>query len=159
MVTSQIAYRNDRTELLIDGVRVPAMAYITYFDEHTRCADFAKAGYQLFSVGASFTGLPINPRTGFTPALGPGIFDVKGQPDYREFEDNVRTIIAGCPDAKIFPRVYVSMPQWWVDENPDEVCTTKRGDRREALYSRKFRQTGAEFLREFIAQRMAETTI
>ena len=151
MMTSKIEYRNGRAELVIDGVREPAMAYITYFDEHTHCADFAKVGYKLFSVGAAFTGLPINPRTGFTPACGPGIFDVKDKPDYRAFEENVRAIIAACPDARIFPRVYVSMPQWWVDENPDEVCTTKHGDRREALYSRKFRQTGAEFLREFIA--------
>ena len=43
------------------------------------------------------------------------------------------------------------MPQWWVDENPNEVCTTRRGDHREALFSRKFRQTGREMLQEFIA--------
>ncbi len=151
MVTSKIESYNGRSVLVVDGVREPAMAYITYFDEHTRCADFAKVGYKLFSVGAAFTELPINPRTGFTPVYGQGIFDVKGKPDYREFEENVRTIIKGCPDAKIFPRVYVSMPQWWADENPNEVCTTRRGDHREALFSRKFRQTGAEMLREFIA--------
>ena len=151
MTASQVRVHNGRAELWIDGVLEPAMAYITYFDERSRCEDFARAGYSIFSVSASFTGLPINPRSGFSPSAGEGIFDKKGQPDYSLFESNVRRILKACPHAKIFPRVYVSMPQWWVDENPDEVCTTVRGDHREALYSRKYRKDGGELLRELIA--------
>lgn len=151
MANSQVCVRNGRAELWIDGVVEPAMAYMTYFDERTRCGDFTRAGYRIFSVSASFTGLPINPRSGFSPNAGEGIFDKKGQPDYRLFEENVRRILQACPNAKIFPRVYVSMPQWWIEENPGEVCTTVRGEHREALYSRKYRQTGGEMLRELIA--------
>lgn len=149
--TSEVKVNNGRVELWVNGVREPAMAYITYFEENGRYDDFARAGYTIFSANASFTGLPSNPRTLFAANSGIGIFDKKGQPDYGRFEEKIYKIIKACPNAKIFPRVYVSMPQWWVEENPGEVCTTKRGHHREALYSRKFRETGGEMLRQFIA--------
>ncbi len=157
MTTSEVRVHNGRTELWIDGVLEPAMAYITYFDERTCCQDFARAGYTIFSVGASFTELPINPRSGFCPHDGVGIFQKKGKPDYSLFEENVRRILQACPNAKIFPRVYVSMPQWWVEENPDEVCTTVLGAKREALYSRKYREDGGAFLRQLIAHIQASS--
>lgn len=143
--------QNGRAELMIDGAIVPAMAYITYFGERRCITDFAKAGYRVFSLCAYTTALPCNPRTLFSPSCGKGIFDVKGEADYRDFDENVRAIIRDCPDALIFPRVFLSMPQWWVDENPNEVCTTALGHKREALFSRKFRQDGAAMLRELIA--------
>ena len=93
MTTSEVRLQNGRVELWIDGVLEPAMAYITYFDERTRAEDFAKAGYTIFSVGASFTELPINPRSGFSPHDGVGIFQKKGTADYSLFEDNVRKIL------------------------------------------------------------------
>ncbi|MBR4887663.1 MAG: hypothetical protein IKU17_00800 [Clostridia bacterium] len=164
MIDSRVEFENGRVNLYIDGKRETACAYITYFDERSRCADFAKEGYEIYSLCASFSGLPLNSITGFSPLFG--IFDVKGQPDYGPFDNNVRQIIAACPTAKIFPRVRVSMPAWWVDEHPEEVCPTpgkpawwaeNKTDEphsdlhREALYSDRFRETGAEMLREFIA--------
>ena len=149
MVSSKIEYINGRACLIVDGKRVPSIAYITYFDERTHCQDFAKAGYDVYSLCASFNSLPLNPISGFSPLFG--IFDVKGKPDYSQFDYNVRKIIEACPTAKIFPRVRISMPAWWVEENPDEVCPTRSGSYREALFSDKFRESGAKMLREFIA--------
>ncbi len=149
MTPSEILFKNGRAVLSVNGKEKAPLAYITYFDERTCCADFAKAGYRLFSLCASFSGMPLNSSTGFSPLFG--IFDIKGKPDYSRFDANVRTILAAAPDAAIFPRVRISMPQWWVEENPTEVCRTADGNQREALYSKKYREDGAALLREFIA--------
>ena len=149
MITSRIEFENGRAHLVIGEQRVPACAYITYYDERSRCDDFAKAGYRIFSLCASFSGLPLNSVTGFSPLFG--IFDVEGKPDYSQFDANVRQIVKSCPDAKIFPRVRVSMPAWWNQRHPDDICCGPDGVAREALFSDAYRETGAEMLREFIA--------
>jgi len=149
MIDSRVEFENGRVNLYIDGKRETACAYITYFDERSHCEDFAKEGYEIYSLCASFSGLPLNSITGFSPLFG--IYDVKGQPDYSHFDRNVRQIIAACPTAKIFPRVRVSMPRWWTEEHPDDICITPLGDKREALFSDAFREDGAAMLREFIA--------
>ncbi len=149
MVESKIELVNGKPILFVDGKKTPAAAYITYFDERSHCKDFADAGYKLYSLCASFSSLPLNANTGFSPLFG--IFDTQGKPDFSEFDKNVRQIVAACPDAKIFPRVRITMPQWWVDEHMEECCQSDDGRFREAIYSEEFKITGAKLLREYIA--------
>lgn len=146
---SRVVTANGKSMLHIDGSPVAAMAYTTYFEERSRYLDFVKAGYKIFFVNVSFTALPINPKTGFTP-FSTGIFEDRDHPDYSEFEDSVRKILRACPDAVIFPRIYVSMPRWWASENPDEVIMTEVLDERELLYSDAFRRDGEAMLREVV---------
>ena len=149
MISSSIGFEHGRVRLIIDGERVPACAYITYFDERTCCDDFARAGYRIFSLCASFCSLPLNSTTGFAPLHG--IFDVEGRPDYSRFDRNVRKILRCCPNAVIFPRVRISMPAWWNERHPDDTCLCPDGNHREALFSDAFRADGAALLRQFIA--------
>ena len=58
MIESRIEFSNGRVPLYIGGVRLPACAYITYLDERSHCDDFAKAGIEIYSLCASFSGLP-----------------------------------------------------------------------------------------------------
>ena len=146
---SRVVTANGKSMLHIDGSPVAAMAYTTYFEERSRYLDFVKAGYKIFFVNVSFTALPINPKTGFTPFVA-GIFEDRDHPDYSEFEDAVRKILRACPDAVIFPRIYVSMPSWWSKEHPSEVIMTEVGDERELLYSDAFRRDGEAMLREVV---------
>ena len=149
MVTSEIKLINGRPILFVDGEKTPAAAYITYFDERSHCQDFANVGYEMYSLCASFSSLPLNANTGFSPLFG--IFDNRDKPDFSEFDKNVRQIVAACPDAKIFPRVRITMPQWWVDEHLDDCCTSGDGKRREAIYSEEFKIMGTKMLEEYIA--------
>ena len=145
MLRSKIEIKNGTPCLYIDGQPTTAMAYTTYFPERNRYRDFIDAGYRIFFMNVSFTTLPINSTTGFTP-FGVGVFEDPDTPNYSEFEDSVRTVLRACPDAVIFPRIYVSMPKWWVNTHEDDVVLTKRAGYREALFSEAFQKDGAALL-------------
>jgi beta-galactosidase len=126
------------------------MAYTTYFEERSCCADFANVGYRLFFVNTSFTKLPINSvSTGFSP-FRIGVFENEYTPDYSEFEREVYRILRAAPDAVIFPRIYVSMPKWWIESHPEDVTLTPKGGYRETLFSNSYREDGARLLEQFI---------
>ena len=106
MLKSKINSESGKPILYIDGVPTTAMAYTTYFDERSRHEDFINAGYRIFFVNASFTTLPINTYTAFSP-FRVGIFENADKEDYSEFENAVRSILSFCPDAIIFPRINI----------------------------------------------------
>ena len=146
MLKSEVRINSGIPRLYIDGVPETAIAYTTYFEERSAYRDFYKAGYRIFFVNLSLTDLPINSHTtGFTP-FRVGVFEDMENPDYSEFEYAVNKILSECPDAIIFPRIYISMPRWWVKANPDEVVDTKFGGAREILFSDVFRKDGTELL-------------
>lgn len=150
MLKSEIRICNGVPSLWIDGTPTSAMAYTTYFEERSCCADFAEAGYRIFFVNASFTASPINStHTGFTP-FRTGVFENPQLPDYSDFENAVYKILELCPNAVLFPRIYISMPKWWTEMHPDESVPTPKGGNREALFSEAFQRDGAALLFRFI---------
>ena len=150
MLKSQIQIKNGTPRLYIDGKETPAMAYTCYFGERARYEDFLSAGYRIFFVNASFTSLPINSaHTGFTP-FRVGVFE-NGKEDYSEFEAGVEGILSRCPDAIIFPRLFVSMPSDWVAAHPEETVPTAKGGRREMLFSEVYKRDAAALLLRFVS--------
>ena len=114
---SRIEFKNEKPYINIDGKLHSPLAYTTYFDECGEFSDFIKNGYRMFFVNVSFTDLPINNVTGFSPFLT-GVFEGE-TPDYNEFDGVVRKIISQCPDALIFPRINIAMPRKWIENNLD----------------------------------------
>ena len=146
MLKSRIELKNGKPCLYVDGQPTTAMAYTTYFPERNRYQDFIDAGYSIFFVNISFTSSPINSYgTGFTP-FRIGVFEDYENPDYSGFEEYIREILRACPDAIIFPRIYVSMPKWWCNTHPNDIYLTDKGALREAIFSEAFRKDGAEML-------------
>ncbi len=143
MLSSEIRFINNRPYICIDEKLHAAFAYTTYFEECGKYSDFIKSGYRMFFVNVSFTDLPINNVTGFTPFLT-GVFE-GDEPDYSEFDSTVHNILSECPDAFIFPRINIAMPRKWIASHTVETVETPSG-RRESLYSDAFRRDGAELL-------------
>ncbi len=145
-VTSCVSDCNGLPTLFINGKPFPAAAYMTYLTEYNHYSRFAQADYSLFSLPVLFSGRWISATDGLTPFCK-GIFDEKDAPDFSAVDARIGEIIEACPDAYIIPRVNISMPLWWIEENGGCVDSTGK---RESLYSEKWRESAADMLREFI---------
>lgn len=154
MIKSKIQFSHNRPMINIDGELHFPIAYTTYFEECGEWSDFIKNGYKMFFVNVSFTDLPINNTSGFTP-FRTGVFESE-RPDYSEFDSHVRHILRKCPDAFIFPRINVSMPRKWIETNPYETVSTSRGGMRESLYSDLFKSDGAKLLKTLVSHIRSE---
>lgn len=145
MTKSNVKKINNTVKLLINDEVVSSCAYTTYFDERNRYKEFTEAGYQLYSVTIAFASRALNTFTGFTP-YEKGIFDNENEPDFSIVDDAVDRVLRVNPNAYIFPRVFITMPKWWCDQNSDETTITPCGETRELLFSDAFRATGDKML-------------
>ena len=150
MSKSEVKVINGVPRLLINDEVVPSCAYTTYFDERNRYEDFAKAGYNLVSVTIAFATRALNMFTGFTP-YEKGIFNKENEPDFSIIDDAVEKVLKANPNAYIFPRVFMAMPEWWSEKYPEETIEAPCGETRELLFSKQFRKDGADMLRQIIA--------
>ena len=149
MAKSYVKKINGTVRLFINDEMVPSCAYTTYFDERNHYEDFTKAGYNLFSVTFGFASRSLNSTTAFTP-YERGIFDKENEPDFSIVDEAVAKVLRVNPNAYIFPRVFMTMPEWWCEQNPDEIIIAPCGEKREMLFSDAFRKQGDIFLKELI---------
>jgi len=152
MITSAIKPLGGVPALFVNGTAQPGLAYITYLPERNCYADFAAAGYRLFSFTTYFGGQGINAVSGIH-SFSPGIFDREGVPDYSLFDAAVDRILASCPGALILPRVNMALPRWWELAHPEE-CNDEglRGDHPRSCFSSvTWRRDTETFLRALIA--------
>lgn len=149
MKESCVFLKNGNPVLKIGNEELPAIAYMTYFDERNDYGAFAQKGFRIYSVSVSLSYQPINTKSGFMPYTG-GVFDKKGEADFSHVDAAMKRVLDACPDAYIFPRIYVTMPGWWVMEHPEECVDVPNGQRRESLYSDAFRKDACEMLRMLI---------
>ena len=113
--------------LYINGAAADTFAYITYITENNRYADFAAAGYRLFSVPVFFGKNRLNENSGLD-VFTDGIFD-GDEPSFSIIDEDIARILNACPDAYILPRVNVSLSRRWELEHPDELCSQKKDGR------------------------------
>ncbi len=149
-VTSSVSMFNGVPTLFINQKPCEGAAYITYYTHKNDYALFAEAGYRLFSMPVFFAGRTINASTGIPP-FGPGIFDDKSRPDFLVFDEDVNKILSVRPDAYIFPRVNMSLPLWWDQENPDELNDEGfHNEKRSCFSSKKWAEETKRMLKIFI---------
>lgn len=149
MIKTSIETKNGRPFISACGKLHYPLAYTAYFEECGEFSDFIKSGYKMFFVNVSFTTLPINNVTGFSP-FRTGVFE-GDVPDYSEFDSRVLSIVSMCPDAMIFPRINIAMPKKWMAENSHETVTTKNGGARESFCSDVFLRDGAKLLEALVS--------
>ncbi len=75
------------------------------------------------------------------------------KPDYSYIDKIFKDILAANPNAKLWPRVGVDAPSWWIRTNRDHVMKNSDGtlnNRYASISSRKYRQDANKALRLFI---------
>lgn len=151
-----IAALNGSPALFVDGVALPAAAYISYLEERARYADFAGAGYRLYSLPVFFAGRGINTDSGIYP-LRRGIFDEPDKPYWEQLDAELDAIIAACPNTLIFPRVNMMMPEWWEREHPGELNRLADGSGCRESFSSEIWRDDLKSLLGIFLDRMAKT--
>lgn len=129
MLTSRVERYHGVPTLFVNDRPVSGAAYVTYLPERNDYVAMARAGIHFYSMTIFFGAQTINETSQIHP-FAPGIFDRKGRPDFSVADAEAARIVEADPQALIFPRVNVSLPKWWEDENPDELNDTGFGGNR-----------------------------
>lgn len=148
---SEVRLHGGVPTLFADGVPLTGPAYVTYMPEREDYAAFARMGHQLYSVCVYFATRPISSAELYKPFM-PGIFEEKGKPDFTVADREIERVLNACPDALIFPRVNVTLPEWWEREHPEACNDRGAGDKppRACPASPLWQQACMEFLGQFI---------
>ena len=133
MTTSSIQLIGGVPTLTVNNQPIPNIAYMTYYTHRAAYTDFTEIGFRLFSFPVFFGGRTINPFSQIPP-FKPGIFDQE-TPNFSIFDQDVRDILAACPEAMIFPRVNLSLPLSWDEAHPEELCDTAPNGRLRTCFS------------------------
>jgi len=135
--------------LRVDGRPVFPMAmmpepYVSDEEITLSCRDFAAAGVDLYSDIFWSWMRPGDGCSGWW--LGPGRYD------FDRIDRRIRAILEANPRALIFPRLKLNPPDWWLQENPDEIARGADGTVCEqvSLASEKWEAAYAEMLRDVI---------
>lgn len=130
---SSVKRYNGVPTLFVNDRPITGFAYITYRTNEARYDDFNAIGCRLYSLPVFFGGQTIN-ETSQIPPIAPGIFDSES-PDFSSFDLDIERIISSCPEAMIFPRVNLSLPERWERENPEECCDFSYREHHRACFS------------------------
>lgn len=152
-ITSQIEALHGIPALLVNGKAADSVAYMTYLAENNRYADFAQAGYRVFSISLFFGTNNLNEFSG-SRSFTRGLYDTD-EPYYEEFERNVERILTVCPDAMILPRVNVNLCEAWETAHPEELCDVSKSanptHKRACLASDAWAETVKQHLTRFVS--------
>lgn len=133
MITSCVRTVCGTPALFINDKLYPANAYITYDVRKARYDDFAGAGFHLYSVNIMFGSQPFS-ETSRLPSFHPGIFEGE-EPDYSVADGLIYQILKADPEAFIFPRLNISVPESWELAHPDELLDSGFGPHPRVCFS------------------------
>ena len=142
----QAEYRFDggRPKLVFDGKtyapffwKFPGRFPRSFPAKTDHIAAAARAGYRSFALSTDF----------------PTCWPEKGRFDFSNIDAQVEQLLSVCPDAVFMIQMGCYMPDWWLDENPDDISAREDGAPRDklrekqALSSQKWLQDARTYLK------------
>ncbi len=136
--------------LFVNGEPVYANAYVSYLDDRARYEDFAAAGIRIYSVPVYLAGRGINTDSNIGP-FRTGLWDCEKELNFSPLEDDLRQVLAANPEALIFPRIDLDMPEWWDEKCPNELNQLANGVKlRQSFVSERWREDAGVALTKII---------
>lgn len=141
--------------LVINGQPSSMMTYMTYTPTPKYFRQFAETGIHLYSFSATCSGA--------TYGIARPTEVAPGEYDYSQLDERLQMVVEADPQARIVPRVYLTSPGWWDEQNPEELVIAQDedgtlrpheevpGKRCPSWASQKWREHTAETLRAFIS--------
>jgi hypothetical protein len=116
-----VALRNGAPTLFINGQPHSGMSLALYNPRTDWMRDFANAGVNLFTIPSTPTFSSSCYYLSQEAWTGPDTYN------FTQLDERMATTLAARPDAFIFPRLNLGAPPWWLEQNPDEICTFDAG--------------------------------
>jgi hypothetical protein len=136
--SGRVKFHNGVPTLYVDGAPHNGLCFASYDQVPAEYREFADAGVNLFSFVISPTGCAYHNNQ-----RKPEKFDLwiaPGQFDFANFDERVHRVLSANPEAKIFPRLSLCAPLWWLRDNPDELGRGTDKDGKEIVLSDGGRQ-------------------
>lgn len=112
-------YRGTPT-LHINGQPSAGMTYMAYGPSVEVFRDFAEQGVRLFSFSATPT------ESGY--GLARTAWTAPDEYDFSQMDERALMVLEACPDAYLFPRIYLHAPLWWSEQHPDDLVIEELPD-------------------------------
>lgn len=113
---------NGAPTFTVNGEPFLTPVFETYVPETRYFRQFSLAGTKVFSFNANAA------RCDYGHSRPP-TWPAPNRWDYSGLDERVSRVLEANPDALIMPRVYIGTPDWWLEQNPDELLVLDNGSR------------------------------
>ena len=113
MKKAGIRSHNGAPTLFVDGSPHSGFAYMSFNLQERYARQFADRGVDLFM-------LSVSPDYDYMQISSDG-WPTPDRHSYADFDARMQTILRACPQASVFPRLYLCSPPWWDKEHPQEL--------------------------------------
>ena len=148
---SEIKFFEGVPALYLNEKLYPPIAYVSYLPQTKYYKEIAETGIHLYSFTAYLGDEGINAQSKIKPFRTHHVWVGENEYDFTSVIEDFEKIIKTDPQAKIFIRLYLDPPYWWVKKNPDASTHLADGTTfRQSFYSKKWRNETGTVLEVFI---------